>query len=365
MMPHVDGHELCRRVKGAPETAAIPFVLLTARAQVSLKIEGLNCGADDYLVKPFHADELLARARALIRLRQMHNDLTAKHARLEETVAELKQTQNQLVQAEKMSSLGQLTAGLAHEINNAINAVYNGVPAISERLDRLQDLVESALEDGLSEPSEEHPDLDAAFRSLRRLTGVVSEGAGRTARIVRDMKTFSHPGKEEAAEPTDVAAVLELCTGLHANQYRERATVHCDFDAKCWCMAPAGHLNQVFLNLLTNAVQAMPGGGEIFASVRREAGVVRVSIRDTGTGIPPALLPRIFDPFFTTKAPGQGTGLGLSVSYGIVTRLGGTIECHSQEGIGTEFIVRLPLIGEPGKRGDVGTSAAPKLAAAV
>jgi len=365
MMPRVDGYELCRRVKGTPETEAIPFVLLTARAQVSLKIEGLNCGADDYLVKPFHADELLARARALIRLRQMHNDLTAKHARLEETISELKQTQSQLVQAEKMSSLGQLTAGLAHEINNAINAVYNGVPAISERLDRLQDLVATALEDSVSDESEPHPDLDAAFLSLRKLTGVVSEGAGRTARIVRDMKTFSHPGREEAAEPTDVAAVLQLCAGLHANQYRERATVQCDFDANCWCLAPAGHLNQVFLNLLTNAVQAMPGGGEIIATARREESVVRISIRDTGTGIPAALLPRIFDPFFTTKAPGQGTGLGLSVSYGIVTRLGGTIECHSTEGVGTEFIVRLPAIGDPHRKAGTGGSKPDVLVAAI
>jgi two-component system NtrC family sensor kinase len=364
-MPHVDGHELCRRVKGTPETSAIPFVLLTARAQTSLKIEGLNCGADDYLVKPFHADELLARARALLRLHLMHKELVEKHARLEETVSELKQTQNQLVQAEKMSSLGQLTAGLAHEINNAINAVYNGIPAISERLDRLQDLVASTLDDGESETGEEHPDLDAAFVSLRRLTGVVSEGAGRTARIVRDMKTFSHPGKEEQAEPTDVSAVLELCTGLHSNQYRERARLHCELDRNCWCLAPAGHLNQVFLNLLTNAVQAMPGGGEIFVSARRDAGMVRVSIRDTGTGIPPALLPRIFDPFFTTKAPGQGTGLGLSVSYGIVTRLGGTIDCHSQEGVGTEFIVRLPEIGEPRRRDDARPGAPHALAAAV
>ncbi|MBL8848477.1 MAG: response regulator, partial [Planctomycetaceae bacterium] len=167
MMPRVDGNELCRRVKENPATAAIPFVLLTARAQVSLKIEGLNCGADDYLVKPFHAEELLARARALLRLRQMHSDLSAKHARLEETFAELRQTQNQLVQAEKMSSLGQLTAGLAHEINNAINAVYNGIPAISDRLDRLQQLVVTALDDGLETPGEDHLDVDAAFKSLR------------------------------------------------------------------------------------------------------------------------------------------------------------------------------------------------------
>lgn len=343
MMPHVDGYELCRRVKSTPATASIPFVLLTARARLSLKIEGLNSGADDYLVKPFHAEELLARAAALLRLRQMHTDLETKHARLEETIAELKQTQNQLIQAEKMSSLGQLTAGLAHEINNAINAVYNGVPAISDRLDRLQQMVESALDDRPEQPASARPDVGAAFHSLRRLTGVVSEGADRTARIVRDMKTFSHPGGEKT-EPTDVGAVLRLCVGLLENQYRERARVHCEIDDDCWCQAVPGHLNQVFLNLLTNAVQAMPGLGEIFASACRDGQAIRVSIRDTGTGIPAAVLPRIFDPFFTTKAVGQGTGLGLSVSYGIVTRMGGTIECHSVEGVGAEFILRLPAL---------------------
>lgn len=343
MMPKVDGYELCRRVKQNPETAAIPFVLLTARAQVSLKIEGLNCGADDYLVKPFHAEELIARARALLRLRELHQDVAAKNARLEETVAELKQTQNQLIQSEKMSSLGQLTAGLAHEINNAINAVYNGIPAISDRLDRLQKIVESSLEDTQATVDDERSSVDAAFQSLRKLAGVVSEGADRTARIVRDMKTFSHPGAE-APEPAEVGAVLELCAGLVQSQYRERATVHCDVQAECWCLAPAGHLNQVFLNLMTNAVQAMPRSGEIFASVQHDAGMIRASIRDTGPGIPDKILPRIFDPFFTTKAPGEGTGLGLSVSYGIITRLGGTIECHSLEGVGTEFIIRLPAM---------------------
>lgn len=343
MMPNVDGYELCRRVKENPDTAAIPFVLLTARAQVSLKIEGLNCGADDYLVKPFHAEELLARARALLRLREMHNDLAGKHARLEETVSELKQTQNQLVQSEKMSSLGQLTAGLAHEINNAINAVYNGIPAISDRLDRLQKIVESSLDDGSESAGDRRSNLDAAFKTLRKLTGVVSEGADRTARIVKDMKTFAHPGTE-TPEPTDVGAVLELCTGLLQNQYRERAILHCDVQTECWTLAPAGHLNQVFLNLLTNAVQAMPRGGEIFTTVQPDCGMIRASIRDTGPGIPEHVLPRIFDPFFTTKAPGEGTGLGLSVSYGIVTRLGGTIECHSLDGVGTEFIIRLPAM---------------------
>jgi signal transduction histidine kinase len=353
MMPHVDGYELCRRVKETSATAAIPFVLLTARAQASLKIEGLNCGADDYLVKPFHADELLARARALLRLRQMHTDLVAKHARLEDTFAELRQTQNQLVQAEKMSSLGQLTAGLAHEINNAINAVYNGIPAISDRLDRLQRMVATALDDGLTTPGEDRSDVDAAFQSLRRLAGVVSEGADRTARIVRDMKTFSHPGTE-ATEPTDVAAVLELCASLLENQHRERAKVHCELDSDCWCLATAGHLNQVFLNLLTNAVQAMPQGGQIFATAHRDGGVVRVSIRDTGSGIPAAVLPRIFDPFFTTKPLGSGDRAG-AVGQLWDCDPDGRDDRMSQCGRGRDGVYR-PIAGDWGESSFVGRS---------
>ena len=177
---------------------------------------------------------------------------------------------------------------------------------------------------------------------LRRLASVVEEGAGRTARIVGDMKSFSHPGSE-TFEPFDLNASLDLCVGLLDKQYRERVRISRDYQADGWIRGPYGRLNQVFINLLTNAAQAMPEGGDIDISTRTEGGFAVVVIRDTGTGIPEAIRSRIFDPFFTTKAPGKGTGLGLSTSYGIITRLGGRIECHSLEGIGTEFVVFIPV----------------------
>jgi signal transduction histidine kinase len=340
MMPRVDGYEFCRRVKQNPETAAIPFVLLTAQTQLTFKIEGLNVGADDYLVKPFHSEELLARVRSLLRLREMHSDIADKNQRLELTLAELQRTQNQLIQAEKMSSLGQLVAGLAHEINNSINAVYNGIPAIIDRTESLQRLVDAALEE--ADGGVVRRDVSAAFARIRTLASVVEEGANRTARIIGDMRKFSHPGVA-AVERFDLNATLDVCVNLLDKQYRERIQIHRNYGAPGEIRGPASQLHQVFLNLLTNAVQAMPQGGDIYIATRREGGQVAVSIRDTGGGIAEEVQPRIFDPFFTTKPPGQGTGLGLSISYGIISRLGGTIDCHSLVGIGTEFIVRLPI----------------------
>ncbi|MGE5193166.1 MAG: ATP-binding protein, partial [Deltaproteobacteria bacterium] len=137
MMPRVDGYELCRRIKEDPATAAIPFVMLTAKADLTMKIEGLNRGADDYLMKPFSPEELRARMRSLLRVRRLHNELEKRNGELQTTLRELRSAQAQLVQSEKMSSLGQLVAGLAHEINNSINAVYNGIQPLHARARRL------------------------------------------------------------------------------------------------------------------------------------------------------------------------------------------------------------------------------------
>jgi signal transduction histidine kinase len=308
---------------------------------LTLKIEGLNVGADDYLVKPFNSEELLARVRSLLRLREMHCDISDKNQRLELTLTELQRTQDQLIQAEKMSSLGQLVAGLAHEINNSINAVYNGIPTIIERTERLQRLVDAALQEQDPHGNAVRRDIGTAFARIRKLASVVEEGANRTARIIGDMRKFSHPGVA-TVERFDLNAALDVCVNLLDKQFRERVHIHRDYGLTGEVRGPASQLHQVFLNLLTNAVQAMPRGGDIHITTRREGDQIAISIRDTGAGIPDEVRPRIFDPFFTTKPPGQGTGLGLSISYGIISRLGGTIDCHSLVGVGTEFIIRLP-----------------------
>ena len=250
--------------------------------------------------------------------------------------------QNQLVQSEKMSSLGLLVAGLAHEINNSINAVYNGIQPLSlaaERLARMIDglmpTLEAAGETGFRGEVERH------FRRIFSLASVIENGASRTARIIHDLKTFSHPGNEEHRE-FDLHQSLDMCLNLLTNQIKHRVTVRRDYGEVPRVIGPTGQLNQVFMNLLSNAQQAIPGEGEIVIKTRQEGSWLSVSIRDNGTGIPPELKQKIFDPFFTTKEPGMGTGLGLSLSYGIISKLGGTIECYSEPGQGAEFVVRIP-----------------------
>jgi signal transduction histidine kinase len=349
MMPNVDGYELCRRVKQNPATAAIPFVMLTAKADLTMKIEGLNRGADDYLVKPFSPEELRARVGSLLRLKSLHTELEKRNAQMQATLVELRSTQAQLVQSEKMSSLGQLVAGLAHEINNAINAVYNGIQPLHARSKRLEGIVAKVL----AAPAEENtPDtrqeIETAFRKISNLADVIENGASRTARIVKDLRTFSHPGSEKH-EPFDLNQALQMCLNLLSSQMKGRVTVHTAFAEIGLVHGPSGQLNQVFMNILNNAQQAIAGAGEITISTRRDSGRAIVSIRDTGCGMSEEVRQRIFDPFFTTKAPGIGTGLGLSLSYGIVTGLGGTIECRSAVGAGSEFVIEFPCEAAPAK----------------
>jgi signal transduction histidine kinase len=346
MMPRMDGQEFCRHVKQDPSTAHIPFVMLTAKAELAMKIDGLNCGADDYLSKPFNEKELKARIRSLVKLRGLHQDLDHRNRELETAYNELRTLQARLVQSEKMSSLGQLIAGLAHEINNSINAVYNGIKPLSLCTQRLERLVTEALNaPGASDHAAVLGEIQPLFQKIATLSRVIETGSTRTARIIGDLKTFSHPGNEEH-RPFDLHESLDMCLNLIGNSVRDRIEVHRDYGPLGRIHGPAGQLNQVFMNILNNAQQAIVGEGELFVTTSQDGDQVRVSIRDTGCGIPDDVKSKIFDPFFTTKEPGIGTGLGLSLSYGLISKLGGTIECHSTVGEGTEFVITFPCMTE-------------------
>jgi signal transduction histidine kinase len=246
-----------------------------------------------------------------------------------------------------MSSLGQLVAGLAHEINNSINAVYNGIQPLHAKARKLSESVDNALKAAPGTVGDaEQEEIVAGFRKISILADVIENGATRTARIVRDLKTFSHPGTEKI-DLFDLGQSIDMCLNLLSNNLRHRIKVHTDYGELGQVRGPSGQLNQVFMNILSNAQHAIEGQGEITITTRRDGERVVISIRDTGCGMPEDVRQRIFDPFFTTKAPGVGTGLGLSLSYGIISRLGGTIECKSQVGVGSEFIVSFPSPFEP------------------
>jgi signal transduction histidine kinase len=267
---------------------------------------------------------------------------------LESALAELKLAQDRLVHTEKMTSLGGLVAGIAHEINNSINAVYNGIIPLRQRIEQLAQGVAGALSEPPATGSEAAPaagQMRASLEFVLKLAQVVEGGARRTADIVRDLKKFAHPGQGQRAW-FDVHEGLDIALNLLDNKLRGRVTVEKSYCADGKVLCSGTELTQVFLNVLDNAQQAIAGSGSIRIGTERTGQSVVVRIRDSGCGIPHEIQKRIFDPFFTTKDVGVGTGLGLSISYGIVRGHGGSIDVRSPpEGgeRGTEFAITLPL----------------------
>src|SRR6478609_10830139 len=294
--------------------------------------------AESRVQRKYHA--LLARERGA------KEDLERKV--LERTEA-LRRAQDQLVLNEKMSSLGRLVAGIAHELNNPINFVYGNVDFLADYFRHLIQLIQ--LYEGGELPAElrtqavelkKKIDYDFLVQDWERLLKSVRAGAERTAQIVAGLKTFSRPqiGKIEA---TDLVAGLETTMNLLAPVLRDRIVVHKNYERIPLVKCRGGQVQQVFMNLLTNAAQAAGPGGEIHIDVRPLAEGVSVSVRDTGPGVPPELVGKIFDPFFTTKDVGEGTGLGLAISQRIVRAHGGRIDLAPADGRGAEFVVWLPL----------------------
>jgi signal transduction histidine kinase len=364
MMPEMSGTELCREIKTAPETSGVPVMLVTSRAERSMKIQGLELGADDYVIKPFHARELLARVRSLVRLRLLrdaleeHNvDLQAANLRAESALTELKETQVQLVQRERLVVAGELAAGIAHEANNPLNFAANANRALMENMVSIEDVVREIF--GLESSSDasalaslekvrrlcSERDFDASAETLRELTEIIGEGLERTARLVGDLRVFAGPASARS-ETLDVRAAFDSTLHLMGYSLREsgiEVAVEADDDLPLLIGDPRT-LNQVFLNLLKNARDAMKGcQGAIRVKLFADDEVLFVRIRDEGPGVPEAMRQSLFDPFCTTKGPGEGSGLGLSISRSILHAQGGELSLLETSDQGSTFELRLPL----------------------
>jgi signal transduction histidine kinase len=221
--------------------------------------------------------------------------------------------------------------------------VYNGIRPLAATVKRVEHLVGGKLDAPAA--SDGRGEIDSAFQKISSLARVIEAGASRTARIITDLKTFSHPGNE-GSSVFDLHESLDMCVNLLSSALRDRVEVVRDYGQIGRVYGPAGQLNQVFMNLLNNAQQAIEGNGRITITTRQEGDRITVRVRDDGCGMTDEVRGKIFDPFFTTKEPGVGTGLGLSLSYGLISRLGGTIECASAPGQGTEMTVRFPCFAE-------------------
>lgn len=335
MMPYKDGYQLCREVKEAPRTCHIPVILLTAKTGVTTKIEGLEHGADDYLTKPFNSQELRARVRSLINLRKLEREIQIRNHQLEETLRELKETQSQLVQSEKMAALGLLVAGVAHEINNPISFAKGSLAIVRRSLEKIK------VADRLN-PAE-RTDL---FEDIDISVQVIKNGLDRTENIVKSLKTFVRKD-EEVLKPFDLHEGLESTLQLFQHEIAHRITIRREYGKTPSVEAIPGQINQAFMNILQNAVQSIPDQGEVHIKTEQEGDRVRISFRDTGSGISEKDLTYIFDPFFTTKEVGKGTGLGMTITYKIIENHHGKIDVNSKVGSGTEVVISLPLT-QPG-----------------
>lgn len=270
---------------------------------------------------------------------------------VEQTLQELQESEKQLIQAEKMASLGQLTAGIAHEINNPINFVSSNINPLKRNFTDMKELLQQ-YEQLLSDTDQREAlvrlrkeyDIDLTLSESAALLNGIEEGSKRTAEIVKGLRNFSRIDESEMKK-TNVNEGVESTLLLLQNKFHHQ---HIDVVKQLNDVplidAYAGQVNQVFMNLLTNAIDAIGSDGKVFITTSAEDSVVKISVRDTGNGMSEEVMSKIFDPFFTTKEVGKGSGLGLSISYGIIEKHQGRIDVKSEIGRGTEFIVRLPIV---------------------
>lgn len=280
---------------------------------------------------------------------QARGDLKKKIKELEGANQELKETQTKLVHSAKMVSLGQLVAGVAHELNNPISFIYANMTHLREYSDKLFQFIHEAIKQQASLKSKySELELDYIEKDLPKLIASCEDGARRTKDIVLGLRNFSRL-EEAKLKEVDVRQSIDNTLNLLQGEIKNRVQIHRQYEPVPNILCYASQINQVIMNILTNALQAIEGNGQIWISTTsikssyQKDGAVQISFQDTGKGMSPEILEKIFDPFFTTKGVGQGTGLGLSISYGIIQNHGGEIQVRSQVNVGTEFIVTIPI----------------------
>lgn len=278
------------------------------------------------------------------------NEVQSAYDRLNQTYEQLQlaynQLQNmqlQLVQSEKMASLGQLTAGIAHELNNPINFVKAGIEPLRSNLEEVQHLLEKIQ----TKPETAQESIEAfpsqlIMSELNDILMAIEEGANRSKEIVAGLKTFSR-GDDITFTPADIHTGIDSTLMLLRSKLKNRITVQRDYGNIPMIECLPGKLNQVFMNILTNAIEAIEGQGTILISTRSSQKNISITISDDGIGMSKEVQRQIFEPFFTTKEFGYGTGLGLSISFGIVDQHQGNIRVESKANQGTTFIIRLPI----------------------
>ena len=412
MMPEMDGFEVCRRLKADETTRDIPVIFITAKNQIEDEVEGLQLGATDFISKPISPPIVLARVKNQLELQESRRILAEKNEELRTTLEDLHKAQNQLIHSEKMAALGQLVAGIAHEINTPIGAINssnkvmtsdlnfiiyempkvcknmtadmnnmlftllefdenknNNLTSKDERKIR-KELIPQLESKGIKNPDNIAENLvkigvyelsgkiaecvsDPAFldvlniasklSTIRYSNKIITVALEKVSKIIFSLKNFSRFSSEGKKELCDINESIDAVLMIYSHALLRGVEVIKEYNISQLVSVIKDQINQVWTNLIHNAIQAMDGRGRIIIKTYIQDQCAVISFRDEGKGISPEIKDKVFNAFFTTKPQGEGTGLGLDIVKKVINNHNGKIEFESEVGVGTEFKVYIPL----------------------
>ncbi|HBR00056.1 MULTISPECIES: response regulator [unclassified Roseofilum] len=369
-MPDLDGYTVCERLKLNPETAEIPVVFISALDDVIDKVKAFQVGGVDYISKPFQCEEVLARVRSQLTIRELtfklEQKVEARTAALLGAFETLQETQIQLVQSEKMATLGQLIAGIAHEINNPLGFITNNLAFAQEGVQSLMEHLQLYQQE-YPQPTEaiidhsETIDLEYVLEDLPNILNSIKIGSDRIQQLSISLRKFSRKNNDKPVE-SDLhdgleSTLLILKHRLKNNGNRGAIEIRKEYQELPQILCYPEQLNQVFMNLLANSIDALDercekNGGRsseesytitIATEFISDRSLIQIRVTDNGLGIPEDIQSQIFDYQFTTKPAGKGTGLGLAIAHQIIQRHDGLLECHSIPQQKTTFTIYLPI----------------------
>ncbi len=339
MMSRIINSPLVKLTKGVKEFAGGNF---------NYRLKETRFGEINELVQAYNnmASQLLELYTSL------EQKVQERTLELEKANSELKEAQAMMVHSEKMRSLGELVAGIAHEINNPINFIYGNIMILDKYAKDLFELINKYMEAENSIPPEkmveieqfkDEIDIEFVKDDIKELIRSCIEGTERTKNIILDLKNFSRM-EEMVMTQFDIPKEIDTTLNILNNKYKNRITIHKNYEENLPKIeAYGGQINQVFMNILDNAAAAIEGNGDVYIDVKKIGENVEIKFKDTGKGIKKENLGKVFDPFFTTKPVGQGTGLGMSISYRVIQNHNGAITVESEVGQGATFTILLPV----------------------